>query len=218
MQKRWKRLLRHFSPSASDGAAGTYPDHIGWRTMEFFLLLADCFCFPEFLLLLNGLLKRNTRRLTQREIETARLIFKEHIDYQKVRIDERARIGCRPYHLAYVGFNCINCWGPISDPHFIHEMVHVWQFQQQGSVYIPRALFAQRTREGYDYGGIAGLAGKRRLQDFNYEQQGDIVADYYRLLHGLKPRYCPADTAYIGVFQKMISESFTTSRQFSVRS
>jgi hypothetical protein len=157
---------------------------------------------------LNQGIKSNTRRLTSREIALAYSIFGESIDYKRVRIDDKARIACRQHDLAYVGFEVINSWGALSDPHFIHEMVHVWQYQHFGSCYIPRALWAQRTKAGYNYGGIEGLeaalAAGKRLLDFNWEQQGDIVADYFCLQYGYMPRWCKPNAAYISVFKLIL--------------
>lgn len=157
---------------------------------------------------LNRLFKPNTRLLSEREIALARSIFGEAIDYQKVRMDERSHIGCRQYRFAYVGFYFINSWGKLSDPVLIHELVHVWQYQRLGSVYIPRALWAQCTPEGYNYGGISTLQRAieqgKSLTDFNYEQQGDIVADYFCLKNGWKPRWCGADKTYLPVFEAII--------------
>lgn len=178
--------------------------------MEAMLLLADCLFVPEFLMRLHQVFKSNTRKLTAYEVDLARSIFGDSIDYQKVRIDEQAHIGCRKHHFAYVGFCVINAWGQLCEPHFIHEMVHVWQYQRLGSVYIPRALYAQRTPEGYDYGGVAGLRRMaeqgRGLHDFNFEQQGDVVADYFCLLAGHRPRWCPADRAYLVDFEKVVHD------------
>ena len=161
-------------------------------------------------MLLNRLSKPNTRRLSERETALARSIFGESIDYRKVRFDERSYIGCRQYRFAYVGFCFINSWGPLFDPHFIHEMLHVWQYRCLGSVYIPRALWAQRTPEGYNYGGVDALQQAleqgKSLTDFNFEQQGDIVADYFCLKNGWKPRWCAADKAYLPVFEAITAE------------
>ena len=209
---RWKRLKAHFRGRFEDGSTGrgpaAYPSTRTWRLLEAVFLLADLVLVPEILLSLNRLLKPNTRRLTGREITLARAVFGETIDYQSVRIDERAMIGCRQYRFAYVGFNCINCWGKLSDAHFIHELVHVWQFQTLGSLYIPRALWAQRTHGGYNYGGVQALQQALRegrgLSGFNFEQQGDVVADYFCLKNGLQPRWCDANPAYLPVFEAIV--------------
>jgi hypothetical protein len=82
----------------------------------------------------------------------------------------------------------------------------VWQYQQVGSRYIPRALYAQRTREGYNYGGVMALERAKGWADFNYEQQAEIVADYFCLQQGLPPRYCPPDARLMGVFEALLTE------------
>ena len=70
--------------------------------------------------------------------------------------------------------------------------MHVWQYEEDGIIYIPEALGAQDGGAGYEYAGEdtwsakstalqdASDAGKD-LTDFNREQQGDIVEDYYKL-------------------------------------
>lgn len=70
----------------------------------------------------------------------------------------------------------------------LHELIHVFQYERAGSRYFAEALLAQQ-REGYDYGGPAGLLTARgqgkRLRNFNREQQAQIVQDYYlHLRHG----------------------------------
>ena len=66
---------------------------------------------------------------------------------------------------------------------FVHELTHVRQFEQVGSLYIGQALSAQWT-DGYKYGGPDGLIKARqkgkRFRDYNREQQGQIAQDYYR--------------------------------------
>lgn len=177
--------------------------------MESILLLADCLGVPEILLWLNRACKPGTRPLCARERALAETVFGKNLPYDRIRIDERSHIGCRHYRFAYVGFTCINSWGALRDPHFIHELVHIWQYEQVGSAYIPRALHAQRSKAGYHYGGPealqAALEAGKDLRHFNYEQQGDIVADYFCLLHGYTPLYCPADRRYLSLFQAVIA-------------
>jgi len=67
----------------------------------------------------------------------------------------------------------------------IHELTHIWQHGHGGYRYALSALRAQ-LRHGatvYDYGGEKGLAAASArnagLSDFNPEQQGDILRDYY---------------------------------------
>lgn len=206
-----KRLFRHTGTLLQTGRdERPFPDHFLWRLAEWIILLLDVLYLPEILMLCNRILKPNTRKLTQQEIALVQQIFKNNIDYQRVRIDQKSWCFCKQYQFAYVGFHFVNCWGPLYPPHFIHEMVHVWQYQREGSVYIPRALYAQRTAEGYDYGGFRAIeracALGKDLTAFNYEQQGDLIADYFCLLNGLTPRWCKADKRYIPYFKQLVEE------------
>ena len=87
--------------------------------------------------------------------------------------------------VAFVTFNTIHFANKISVPVFIHEVVHIWQYQKFGSVYIYRALKAQNSSEGYNYGGLESLYAKMLsnyvFTDFNFEQQGEIFEDYCRM-------------------------------------
>jgi hypothetical protein len=65
----------------------------------------------------------------------------------------------------------------------VHELMHVWQGQQTGPVYMAHALIGQGGA-GYDYGGDPALVANAGtgLAAFNPEQQGDIMRDYHRRL------------------------------------
>lgn len=74
-------------------------------------------------------------------------------------------------------------------PTLVHEVVHIWQYTRHGAAYIPRALYAQTTPEGYNYGGLAPLQAMSELEDFNYEQQADIIEDAFRLANGYQAQW-----------------------------
>jgi hypothetical protein len=74
----------------------------------------------------------------------------------------------------------------------IHELTHVWQYQQMGWKYLWVALITQMREKStaYDFGDEDGLKSRRKegwtLHKFNLEQQGDIARGYYdRLGKGL---------------------------------
>jgi len=79
----------------------------------------------------------------------------------------------------------------IGDPDFlrmewlVHELTHAWQYQHMGWAYLFRALIAQFRFKAqvYEYGGADGLAQSRQnginFRQFNPEQQGKIVQDYF---------------------------------------
>lgn len=156
------------------------------------LLLLELLGVVEVYEGLAAIFKTNIRPLTEEEIQRAKPIFKDTINYRRVRIDERARLGPQQYQFCYVSFHTINSWGEMHDDVFIHELVHVWQYERFGAMYIAKALLAQRE-EGYNYGGRSRLAKARelggKLTDFNFEQQADIVMDYYRLITGRSVRW-----------------------------
>ncbi|MDP7588143.1 MAG: hypothetical protein QGI76_09330 [Dehalococcoidia bacterium] len=66
---------------------------------------------------------------------------------------------------------------------FVHEMVHVYQFEKIGSIYIWQTLAALQSEEGYRHGGWEKLTedhqNGRRLGNYNREQQGQIAQYYY---------------------------------------
>lgn len=181
---RIRRLVRHFT------TIHTLPFK-NWLTEGSFLLFEPFGIFDLYDAFAS--LSKRARPLNAHEIGIARSIFGDSLAYERVRIDERAHLGPRKGNFCYVSCYTINCWGKMPDSILIHELTHVWQYQQVGIVYIPRALAAQFSPEGYNYGGVHALrraiqTGKKLL-DFNYEQQADIIEDYYRLLLGYLPSW-----------------------------
>ncbi|CAH0999254.1 hypothetical protein LEM8419_00551 [Neolewinella maritima] len=155
----------------------------------------------------SNALSPELRGLTAREYHMLYPYFGDSVPYHRVRIDERAHLGPRSFRFYYVSFHTINSWGSIPLATLVHEMVHVWQYEQHGAVYIPRALVAQHTRSGYDYGGRAGLAAARSLADLNYEQQAAAVEDAFRLANGLPTRWMRgAKTSDLPDFEPFLSE------------
>lgn len=180
-----------------------------WIECGFYLL--DIIALPEMYETIMDFSKWKTRPLSDREIELAKSVFGNSIDLRRVRVDESAKIACQHHHIYYVSFFTINAWGTFQKEIFIHELMHVWQFQRMGSVYIPQALLAQKTWMGYNYGGEEVLRKvietKGGLDVFNLEQQADIVSDYYNLREGLMPRWCtPYKSKLLPLFEYFIEK------------
>jgi hypothetical protein len=154
------------------------------------------------------LLKFNTRILSQKEITLGKSIFGDNLNYELIRWDKKAYFGAKTHKIAYVSFHTINSWGNLREDIFIHELVHIWQYEQMGAVYIPRALAAQRTKAGYNYGGLEALKKYqfKGLVAFNLEQQADIVADYFRITNDRKPEWGNATKADLAIYETYISE------------
>lgn len=130
-----------------------------------------------------------TRALREEEKHLLQAIFGDSVPWALIRIDERAWIGPRWANICYVSFHTINSWGPMSPQVLVHEVVHIWQYTRVGAAYIPRALAAQGSAMGYNYGGLGPLERGETLESFNYEQQADIIEDAYRLANGYQAQW-----------------------------
>lgn len=138
-----------------------------------------------------------SRGLTEGEIAEARKIFFDSIDYAKVKIHngEYLWFGLQPDDTAMtpngeVYFNPKHFVDDFSKGEqetliwFIHEMVHVWQYQLGYPVKWRGAI-----RLGLDYRYT--LDELKTLADFNMEAQGNVLADFWAL-----KRYPPRPRAF----------------------
>ena len=127
------------------------------------------------------------RGLTSQEQTEAELVFGNSLDYGSVHIAEApimaiGDIARTPFDTIYFppGTNRM----PFSDfmPWLIHELAHCWQYQHGISV-VTKLFWALHGAKAYVYGGEAALiqakAQGKHFTDFNTEQQGDILRDYY---------------------------------------
>ena len=212
--RRFIRIFKHGQRKLqklfySSGHFFEFGDHLFWL-LELFFYILDLVGLGEVYETLADIVKFNTRPLTPTERKAVEQIFGGQLNVRRIRIDEYAFGGPRSHHFAYVSFYTINSWGPLSQETFAHELVHIWQYQHLGSVYIPRALSAQFSDEGYDYGGLSNLVkavqSGKRLSDFNLEQQGDIIADYFRIKHGRDPRWGLSNQEDLWVFEELMAD------------
>lgn len=199
------RLTFRFSSRRKQQLTAVRQQANGRRSwLETLFTLADLIgCFDAYEAISNTLTP-GIRGLTPAELHLLRPIFGDSVPYHLIRIDERAWVGPRWANFCYVSFHTINSWGPMAPHVLVHEVVHVWQYTHVGAAYIPRALAAQRSEMGYDYGGLQPLQHNNRLEDFNYEQQADIIEDAFRLTngyraqwHGLGPEVLPYYYPYL---------------------
>jgi len=132
--------------------------------------------------------KPSTRALSPEEIIIAHSVFGSCIPLHLISLDPESFPVKRKRAGAYVSFHTINFFRSIPPQILIHELVHIWQFKRYGSVYISEAIWAQHWGGGYDYGGLEPLmhySQGKGLSAFNFEQQADIIEDYYRWKNGL---------------------------------
>lgn len=131
------------------------------------------------------------RPLSAGEIQMASLLFRDAIDYRRVRVHNRRYLPFQPRNCCmtpngslYFHHSCFLPDYTRGDPSvvhwFMHEMAHVWQHQLG---YPVRLRGAFRVGLSYDYTLREGAT----LADYNMEAQGDLLADYFVLKHLGKP-------------------------------
>ncbi len=132
----------------------------------------------------------------------AREVFLDSLDYSKIRITRDSMYATGAPRTIGNTIHLKSSWG-----HFvgdgleltengkltvIHEMTHVWQYQNGGLAYIPESLIAQlgAALGGGDRGGAydwrAAHQEKRPWAKWNPEQQAAAVEDYNKLLRRSK--------------------------------
>jgi hypothetical protein len=123
-----------------------------------------------------------SRGMTPEEIEDARKVFGDSIDYSRVRIKEGAKGVLEPIVRPFVFGDTIFAQSDgakkkLTSAELIHELVHVWQHQHGGTDYISEAIAAQVIGDGYNWrkGIDAGLS----FGQLNPEQQADFIKDAY---------------------------------------
>ena len=125
------------------------------------------------------------RSLTEGEVAMASLLFRDAIDYRRVRIHGRRYMPFQPKNCCmtpngsmYFHHSCFlddYSQANLTGRHwFMHEMVHVWQHQLG---YPVRLRGAVRFKLPYHY----NLHEDASLADYNMEAQGDLLADYFVL-------------------------------------
>lgn len=178
---------------------------IEWWMDGFFYTL-DVLYFPFWYESMTRVFKNSVRKLTLQEKMEAQIIFGDNLTYDCIRVDTNPALGVSKDVLAYVTFFTVNCKGKLPMSIFIHELVHVWQYQQFGSVYIAKAIKAQRSREGYDFGGVQGLYQEmikgKTLLHFNFEQQAEIIESYYSMLKNGKQ--IPLEESVLKYFVELV--------------
>jgi hypothetical protein len=131
------------------------------------------------------------RPLTAGEITLCQKLFKNALDYDKIRVHNHSYL---PFNLQYrntamapnghiyfVGkhyYADYSLLDSVMQRWFIHEMVHVWQHQLGYPVSLRGAIRLGLT---YQY----TLCERASLADYNLEAQAELLSDYCVLKHGL---------------------------------
>lgn len=145
------------------------------------------------------------RALTSGEVEMAKLVFGSSVDYAKVKVHnhgywmfagmQQKETAVTPNGQMYFprdiyeeDFSEVDVG---IQAHFIHEMVHVWQYQLG---YPVKRVRAPRPKMSYAY----NLDAEKKFCDYNMEAQGSIIADYFLTLFRGEQRRISAEH-YSGV-------------------
>lgn len=135
-----------------------------------------------------------SRTLTTSEINLAKIIFKNSIEYQKVKIHDHKyaffqplNSGMTPNGEIYIDGAYLTDFstGVVAEKSFfIHEMVHVWQFQNDILNPILSAI-GNSFVSGFDYNKAYEytLELTKDLLDYRMEQQAAIIEDHFRIFH-----------------------------------
>jgi hypothetical protein len=152
------------------------------------LLIADLTPISLVYETIMDFVKARSRPMSAEEIRIAQSVFGDRVPFRLVSMDPSSWPVRKRKASAYVSFHTINFHQALPPFTLIHELVHIWQFERHGSVYISEAIWSQQWGGGYDYGGLAALEKYslgQGLQAFNFEQQADIIEDYYRWKTGV---------------------------------
>jgi hypothetical protein len=203
------RFFRHLVAGTSNLFSKKQTETLAWW-QDFVFYFSDLLFLPEIFESILDFGKWKTRPLSPLEKRLISSVFGESIKLGAVRIDDRAKIGCRKRNIAYVSFYTVNSWGKLQPATLIHELVHVWQYQKLGSVYISQALRAQRSKAGYNYGGLEVLRDSMRkhgkITDFNLEQQAEIVGDYFAIREGGNGVWSKATKADLPIYEYFVAQ------------
>ena len=140
-----------------------------------------------------------------REIEEAESFFGDIIDLEEVRISDESLMG-RTLGKNRVAITVENTiyGNNMSDPLFIHELVHVWQYSNELLSPVRAGLWQLAARaigqkdKLYKYNvSSAGDPNRKPFREYGFEQQAAILTDAYLVIHKNKlPRH---NEAYKGL-------------------
>jgi hypothetical protein len=143
-----------------------------------------------------------SRSLTQDEIDYAKEVYLDSIDYSVITITRDSVLALGAPRTIGNTIHLKSDWGHFKEDTLelteqglltlVHEMGHVWQYQNGGLAYIPESLWAQ-FKAAVSGGERAGAYDWRAAheagipwEDWNPEQQAEAIEDYNKLLRKSK--------------------------------
>lgn len=161
-------------------------------------------------------MKQGDRRaLTKGERAIAASVFGAHFDPDPCRIRAEAHLLTRWSPRPLIMVRGTDIWWPLPAPGdcaiatrpalmalFVHELVHLWQYQSGRFSVLAYAATLAPLRYHYR------LSGARGFLSYGYEQQAAIGEDYWRLLHGLAPRWALGAVMPVSAYARLLAETF----------
>lgn len=148
--------------------------------------------FWLFLIRILKLERFKCRSLTAGEIKLCQSVFADRINYRQVKVMNHPYLPWQSMHVfmapsGYIHARSLNYCNDYSQQSlgyqavFIHEMAHVYQYQQRINVLLKGALLQSAyflSFKKYDpY--VYQLKANKDFFDYNIEQQGDIAKDIF---------------------------------------
>ncbi|MBV7259996.1 vgr related protein [Erythrobacter crassostreae] len=132
------------------------------------------------------------RHLTPGEVELARTVFGDAVDYAPIKLKRRkffpfqpkriTMAPCGHLHFHPAGHAYCDDFSTVElakQGHLIHELTHVWQTQTHGDWYL---LLRRHPFCRYGY----SLKPGQTFEEYGIEQQAEIVKHAFWLRHGAK--------------------------------
>ena len=150
------------------------------------------------------------RKLNNNEVQILKSLYFNEIDYDKVRLTNQHLFShlLKRYNGIVFDNTVVFTKKSYKDDFsintgsmalLIHEMCHVWQYQNLNYRWIKAGIehikFGKST---YKY----NITDHKKLTDFRFEQQGEIMADYFRL----KQKNSPKVKIYEDVIYQVINK------------
>ena len=117
-----------------------------------------------------------SRPLTPKECELVTPIYEGSVDLSKIRVRENVRGLLNASRRAFVIEETMflpSGYLPLRSHILVHEVCHVWQFQNGGHAYIGDSVHAQLLGDGYEL--EKGLLQGRAWAELNAEQQATLI-------------------------------------------
>ena len=153
------------------------------------------------------------RKLNNNELQLLKSIYLDTIDYNKVKLTNQHLFSKLLKKYSGIVFdNTIVFTKKSYKDDFslntgslallVHEICHVWQYQNLKYRWykagIEHLKFGKST---YSY----NIADHKKLTDFRFEQQGEIMANYFRLIQSNSPK--------VAVYEEVIYSSIDKNKQ-----